>query len=77
MKRDVCVGGVWQRARGNTEEQIKTFLEDGTRERIALGAKRVSPGSQRRCRASCKMSHTPLLVCLHSDLSSVLKISRH
>ena len=76
-KRGLCVGSVWQRARGNTEKQIKTFLEDGTRERIALRAKRVSLGSQRCHRASCKMSHTTLLVCFHSDLSLVLKISRH
>lgn len=77
MKRDVCVGSVWQRARGNTEKQIKTFLEGGTRECIALRAKRVSLGSQQCRRASCKLSHTTLLVCLHSDLSSVLKIRRH
>lgn len=69
-----CVCGKEQ---GATEKQMKTFLEGGTRECIALRAKRVSLGSQQCRRASCKLSHTTLLVCLHSDLSSVLKIRRH
>lgn len=77
MKRDVCGGSVWQRAQGNTEKQIKTLLEDGTRECIVFRVKKFSLGSKRCCRGSCMTSHATLLVCLHSDLSLVLKFSRH
>lgn len=77
MKRDVRDGNMWQTSQGNIENHTETLLEDGTRECIVLRVKKASLGSERCCSGSCMTSHMTFVVCLHSDLSLILKFNRH